>query len=237
MQNQTALITGSSDRIGKSISLQLAQMGYDIILHYNKSGNKANDLKKEIFDLGVNCDTIQIDFECNNIDFEKIFKELSRKINLQILVNNASVFFPSTFETDGDALFNEHLKINFNSAYLATKYYAKFFKTGSIINILDTKTEKNDTKHLDYLLSKKLLKEFTLLSAYNLAPYFRVNAISPGLILPPKEKDYEYLITLAKSIPLKKVGNLLDIQKAIEFIVNNNFITGQIIYINGGEHL
>lgn len=237
MQNPTALITGSSDRIGKAISLQLAQMGYDIILHYNKSGEKANKLKKEIIDLGVDCNTIQLDFECNNIDFEKIFKELSSKVNLQILVNNASIFFPSTFETDSDDLFNQHLKVNFTSVYLSTKYYAKFFKAGSIINILDTKTEKNNTKHLDYLLSKKLLKEFTLISAYNLAPKFRVNAISPGLILPPKEKDDVYLNTLAKSIPLKKIGHVVDIQKAIEFIVNNDFITGQIIYINGGEHL
>jgi pteridine reductase len=76
-----------------------------------------------------------------------------------------------------------------------------------------------------------------LISAFKLAPNFRVNAIAPGLILPPRDKDLNYLLELSKKVPLRTIGDLTQIQNAVEFIINNNFITGQIIYINGGEHL
>jgi NAD(P)-dependent dehydrogenase (short-subunit alcohol dehydrogenase family) len=81
------------------------------------------------------------------------------------------------------------------------------------------------------------LKEFTKISAVELAPDIRVNGIAPGLILPPEGKDDSYLLNLAKDIPLKKVGNLEEILKAVQFILDSKFFTGQILYIDGGEHL
>lgn len=236
MKGKTALVTGSSDRIGKAISLHLAELGYNIILHYNQSGKKAEELGREISGMGVDYDLIHIDFQSMN-DLEKALAGYPGTVDLQVLVNNASIFLHSGFETGGSELLDKHLKINFYSVYLLTKWYTHHFNKGLIINMLDTKTEKNDTSHLDYLLSKRLIREFTLISAFNLAPNFRVNAISPGLILPPRGKDNDYLYKLSQSVPLKKTGDLSQIQKAVEFIINTEFITGQIIYINGGEHL
>lgn len=236
MNKTTALITGSSDRIGKAIAFRLADMGYNLILHYNQSKEKADQLKIELTTLGVQCETLPIDFTKTN-DFNSIIKNLFENYNIKILINNASDFIPSDFIDEGSELLYHHFRINFESAYLLTKSFAKFAESGIIINILDTKTEKNDTTHLDYILSKKLLKEFTLISAFKLAPNFRVNAIAPGLILPPRDKDLNYLLELSKKVPLQTIGDLTQIQNAVEFIINNNFITGQIIYINGGEHL
>ena len=85
--------------------------------------------------------------------------------------------------------------------------------------------------------SKKLFKEFTKLSAVQLAPNFRVNAIAPGLVLPPAGKDENYLLNLAKDIPLKTIGNMEDILKAFRYLMDSQFVTGQTLYIDGGDHL
>lgn len=236
MATPYALVTGSSDRVGKAISLKLAQMGYNLVLHYNSSQDKAEELKSEIIGLGVGAQVLQIDFSKEN-DFEAIISELSNRLNIEVLVNCASDFYESSFSDPGIEHLHYMLRVNFESAYLLTKAFVSRFKKGIIINIIDTKAAKNETVHLDYLLSKKLLKEFTLVSAFNLAPNFRVNGIAPGLILPPKGKDESYLQELAKDIPLKTIGSLEQIQKTVEFIITNEFLTGQILYIDGGEHL
>ena len=82
-----------------------------------------------------------------------------------------------------------------------------------------------------------MLQEFTKISAVELAPNFRVNGIAPGLILPPEGKDEGYLWNLAENIPLKKIGNLDEINKAVQFIIESEFFTGQTLFIDGGEHL
>jgi len=156
---------------------------------------------------------------------------------LQVLVNNASDFSPSSFKTEGDDLLQHHFNITFKSAYTLTKAFAQKKQDGLIINLLDTKVACNDTLHLDYILSKKLLKEFTTIAAYELAPNFRVNAIGPGLILPPPDKEMDYLREKAKTIPLQTIGDLKQIENTVKLFVENTFLTGQIIYVDGGENL
>ncbi|HZH68439.1 MAG TPA: SDR family oxidoreductase [Chitinophagales bacterium] len=235
--NSYAFVTGSSDRIGKGIALELARRGFHLLLHYNSSKDKAEEVQAEIIELGVKAETIHINF-MEDHDFDQILHNLKdRGIQIEVLVNCASDFVPSNFEDKGKDMLLKQMKINFNNAYLLTKAFASTYGKGEIINLLDTKVEKNHTKHLDYLLSKKLLKEFTLLSAVHLAPDIRVNAIAPGLVLPPKGEDESYLLELAQHIPLKTIGNLEEIMKALRFILDSNFITGQILYIDGGDHL
>lgn len=232
-----ALITGAADRIGKGIALDLAKGGHNVLLHYNSSAGKAELVKEEAEHYGVKAETVQFNFMENN-DYDRLFTDFkNRGVVIDILVNSASDFRPSGFADPGSEMLNKELKINFENAYLLTKSFAKVFDKGLIINFLDTKVKKNYTNHLDYLLSKKLLKEFTKLSAVELAPNFRVNAISPGLILPPKDKDEKYLLNLAENIPLKTIGSLEEILKAFRFLVESYFVTGQILYIDGGDHL
>lgn len=232
-----ALVTGSSDRIGKSIATELASQGYNLVLHYNSSHGKVQKLKTALEKSGVAVDLLQINF-LEDYDFEALFQSLKEKgIGVEILVNCASDFRPSGFADSGKKLLRKELQINFENAYLLTKAFARTFDKGTIINFLDTKVTKNHTKHLDYLLSKKLLTEFTTLSAVDLAPNFRVNAIAPGLVLPPKGKDNDYLLKLAENIPLKTIGSLDDILIAFRFLLESTFVTGQILYIDGGDHL
>lgn len=232
-----ALVTGSGDRIGKSVALHLAKKGYSLLLHYNSSAEKAEKVKNEILSFGVNAETFQVNFLQDN-NYDLILQDFkNRGIELEVLVNCASDFRPSNFQDEGKELLVKELKINFENAYLLTKAFAKVYDSGIIINFIDTKAAKNHTVHLDYLLSKKLLKDFTKIAAVELGPHFRVNGIAPGLILPPADKDETYLLNLAKNIPLKTIGNLEEINKAVQFIIDSYFFTGQILYIDGGEHL
>lgn len=233
-----ALITGGSDRIGKAVAIHLAKQGYHLVLHYNSAKEKAENLQMHIESTyKVKVELLQINFLKEN-DFDRIFEDFKRKsITIEVLVNCASDFIPSSFNEQGSELFDKEMTINLKIPYLLTKAFAGVFGKGNIINFVDTKVAKNKTVHLDYILSKKLLKDFTKISAVELAPNIRVNAIAPGLILPPEGKDESYLLNLAKDIPLKTIGNLDEILKAFQFILDSYFFTGQILYIDGGEHL
>ncbi|MDN3607401.1 SDR family oxidoreductase [Kaistella yonginensis] len=234
-----ALVTGGADRIGKAVTVHLAQQNYNLVLHYNSSKEKAQKLKEELESIyaDITVELLQINFLKDN-DFDEIFTELKKKkITIDILVNCASDFIPSGFREKGSELLDKEMTINFKIPYLLTKAFASVYGKGNIINFVDTKVAKNNTVHLDYILSKKLLSDFTKISAVELAPNIRVNAIAPGLILPPEGKDESYLLSLAQHIPLKTIGNLEEILKAVQFILDSNFFTGQILYIDGGEHL
>ena len=233
-----ALITGGSDRIGKAVAIHLAKQGYHLVLHYNSAKEKAENLQMHIESTyKVKVELLQINFLKEN-DFDRIFEDFKKKnITIEVLVNCASDFIPSSFYEQGSELFDKEMTINLKIPYLLTKAFARVFGKGNIINFVDTKVAKNKTVHLDYILSKKLLKDFTKISAVELAPNIRVNAIAPGLILPPEGKDESYLLNLAKDIPLKTIGNLDEILKAFQFILDSYFFTGQILYIDGGEHL
>ena len=233
-----ALITGGSDRIGKAVAIHLAKQGYHLVLHYNSAKEKAENLQMHIESTyRVKVELLQNNFLKEN-DFDRIFEDFKKKnITIEVLVNCASDFIPSSFNEQGSELFDKEMTINLKIPYLLTKAFARVFGKGNIINFVDTKVAKNKTVHLDYILSKKLLKDFTKISAVELAPNIRVNAIAPGLILPPEGKDESYLLNLAKDIPLKTIGNLDEILKAFQFILDSYFFTGQILYIDGGEHL
>jgi NAD(P)-dependent dehydrogenase (short-subunit alcohol dehydrogenase family) len=102
---------------------------------------------------------------------------------------------------------------------------------------LDTAITKNKTAYADYLLSKKSLAEFTKLAAVQFAPHIRVNGIAPGLILPPRNKTNNYLNRLARNVPLKKKGTPNQIALSIQYLLESEYITGEIIFVDGGEHL
>lgn len=238
MKKETyALITGAATRIGKALTMEMADMGYNIVIHYRSSEKEAKELKKEIEQYGNQVELVQFDF-MKDEDYEGILKGLqSKNIDIEILINSASDFTNSSFTDKGKDLLEQEFRSNFEGAYLLTKAFARVFKKGQVLNMLDTKITKDVTKHFDYLLSKKLLAEFTKMAAIELAPDIRVNGICPGLVLPPAGKDERYLLNLAKDIPLKRIGNLHDIQRTARFLIESHFITGQFIFVDGGDHL
>ncbi|MFT5170106.1 MAG: pteridine reductase, partial [Candidatus Omnitrophota bacterium] len=224
-------------RIGKEIALALAKDGYNIALHYNTSHRKVETLAKSIRKLGRQCET----FPCDLSDPEDSLRLLNtvKKTfkNISLLVNNASLFKNDSVKRINLKLMQDHLNIHLISPYVLTSEFNKKFKNGHIINILDRHVTQNNTQFTSYLLSKKALQSLTEISAIELAPKIRVNAIAPGLILPPENETKTHLLKRIKNVPLKSIGNPKQIAQTVLFLDHNPYITGQTIYVDGGEHL
>ncbi len=233
----TVLITGAAKRIGRAIAIYLANQGYNIALHYNNSHQDAQNVANCINKEKGHCETFRTDFSDFKTVYQLIPKVYKKFPDLQFLVNNASIFNPSNIQNPNLADFDEEIAVNLRAPFVLTSQFAKLVQNGKIVNILDTNITKNKTSYLSYLLSKKSLADLTRLTAIELAPRIQVNAVAPGLILAPKLKNSEYLDRLAKNIPSKRRGDPQDIAKTVHFLLENPFITGQTIFVDGGEHL
>ena len=231
------LITGGAQRIGKAIALALADRGFDIALHYNHSRDEAIDVANQIRPKGVRCEVFACDLQKESQVLLLLEKARKKFPHLNLLVNNASMFLPSGLGRHDLKLLDVHWTINFRAPFILSGEFVRLCQKGQIINILDTKVVKNKTEHLGYLLSKKALSELTKLLAVSLAPSIRVNGISPGIILPPPNKGQSYLDKRAQQIPLKRAGDVRFITLSVEFLLDNEFVTGQTIFVDGGEHL
>jgi len=235
--NKAALITGGAKRIGQAISLDLARLGYDIALHFHTSQEEAQVTVNTIREIGVSCALFRCDLSKEEQAL-KLIGQVKRKFpNLEVLVNSASVFEKSKLTIKDLKLLNYHFAIHLKAPFILTCEFTRLCNHGQIINILDTNIAKNKTSHIAYLLSKKSLENLTKLSAIELAPNIRVNAIAPGLILPPGRQTAAYLDRLATQIPLEQKGDVLSITQTLRFLIENKFITGQVIYTDGGENL
>lgn len=232
-----ALITGCAKRIGKTIALNLAQQGYDIAIHYNSSPQKAHSLQSQIQSLGQTSQIYQADLSSNQ-DFLTLLPKVKADFPaLNLLINNASVFQPATLKKTEIELFDLNFNVNFKAPYFLSRDFARLCLEGNIINLLDTRVKKNNFDYSAYTLAKKALANLTQMAALELAPNIRVNGICPGWILAPEQATEEYLEKLRQRIPLHKQGNPEQIVQAVNYLLSNQFVTGQLLMVNGGEHL
>jgi NAD(P)-dependent dehydrogenase (short-subunit alcohol dehydrogenase family) len=157
--------------------------------------------------------------------------------NLNVLINSASVFIPNQFGAVDLTLFKTHWDINFKAPYILTSEFARLVKSGQVINFVDANVVKYKTKYADYLMTKKALLEFTKMAAVQWGPRIRVNGISPGMILAPVNGQPDDRIKRAHRIPLQRAGNTRNILQSVQFLLENDYLTGQIIANDGGENL
>jgi NAD(P)-dependent dehydrogenase (short-subunit alcohol dehydrogenase family) len=233
----SALITGAGQRIGRAIALKLASHGYSIAIHYNRSKREALTLASDIKKLGVDAAIFGCDLTDSD-DTQDLMEQVFKKFpSLNILINNASAFEKSDLKNYDLESFYRNLEIHLQAPYILTAELARRKSSGHIINILDAHIVQHKTPHFDYLLSKKALAEFTKMAAVSLAPKIRVNGIAPGPILSPVGGGNLGKKILANRIPLKRQGSIENITQTIEFLLHNSYITGEIIFVDGGEHL
>jgi pteridine reductase len=237
LQGKTALITGAQRRLGRAISLALAAEGVNIMIHYPQPAEEVSQLGEEIAGMGVKSWTIKADFEkpeeYNNL-IERAIKDAG---SLDILINNASIFLPGTLKDIDFKSMIKHMEINTWVPLVLSRDFARLAKKGNIINMLDSRITGYDWSHVAYIFSKHVLAELTRMTALDFAPDIRVNGIAPGLILPPPGKDEAYLDLLKDALPLKLHGDPPDISEAIIYLLKAGFVTGQVIYVDGGRHL
>jgi NAD(P)-dependent dehydrogenase (short-subunit alcohol dehydrogenase family) len=156
---------------------------------------------------------------------------------LTLLVNNASVFEPSRIvETEKDLLLRQ-FSVNFFAPFVLTQSFARKVANGQVINIVDTKIVTNETSHAAYLLSKKVLAEFTGMAALDFAPGIRVNAIAPGPVLPASGSDKNHFQKVVEQTPLGERVHVESVLLALGFLIDSINVTGQVIYVDSGSHL
>jgi len=236
---KTALITGGAARIGAQIAKTLHKNNFNIIIHCNQSKDKAQLLCDELNFLKEKSAKVVVG-NLNNVDSINSIVEAVKSIDL--LVNNASVFYPLSVDDSDSENWDNILDINLKEPFFLSKGLSQKLKSskGSIINIIDIHADRPLKKHSVYNISKAGLKMLTLTLAKELAPSIRVNGVSPGSILWPQEdaeiSESDKSIMLER-IALKRQGSPQDIADTVLFLANSNYLTGQIINVDGGRTL
>ncbi len=237
LKGKTALITGAAKRIGRFLTIELAKQGATVIIHYNTSEEKAHTLREEVVKHGAHAYLVRADLSDPTSGDTLINDAITQANHLDILINNASIF-PTTNIQDVDITsLNHTITVNAWTPFSLCRRFAQKCGQGKIINFLDTRIIGYDFNRFPYYLSKSMLETLTRSLALKYAPRVTVNAIAPGLILPPEGKDLSYLERLKETVPLKRYGSASDIIDAVLFLLRSDFITGQIIYVDGGKHL
>lgn len=237
LTGKTALITGASKRLGREIALALAAEGVGTVLHHNRSVREADELREQITGQGVPAWTLAGDLADPETAEGLVARAVEIAGPLDILINNASVFDPGNLEQVAFEDLRLNAAINAWAPFVLSRAFAAQKREGAIVNLLDSRLRGYDFGHVAYILSKHLLEVLTCMTALEWAPRVRVNAVAPGLVLPPPGRDSSYLEALSSSLPLKRHGKARDVAQAVLFLIRSEFITGQVIYVDGGRHL
>ena len=239
---KTIFVTGGAKRIGKAIIELFAKEQWKVIIHYNKSKSDAEDLASKINSNNDNSAFIVGGDLDNAEDVQSIISSVnSISETLDLLVNNASTFYPTPIEEISNDHWNRLIGSNLKGPLFLIQGFKEKLKNskGSIINITDTNLTKGVANFSIYSAAKAGLESITKGLAKELAPEIKVNAIAPGAMLEPPDITWteNQKNKVIESIPLKKMGAEQDIAEAVYFLARSNYITGQIIKIDGGRSL
>ena len=234
--NKVVVVTGSSRGIGANIVKTLAKKGYRVILNYNKSENYAQNVQKEL----INVDIFKADVSKKAEAVSLINFAIEKYGKIDVLINNAGISQSKLFTDLKDDDWNNIINSNLNSAFFCSREAAKNMihnKSGLIINISSIWGITGASCEVAYSTSKAALNGFTKALAKELGPSnIRVNAIAPGIINTDMNNylSNEELESIKEEIPLERIGETIDISKCVEWLIEDNYTTGQIISINGG---
>ena len=240
LKGKTALITGGGHRIGRALTLALARSGANLILHYNRSSEAAQATAAEAEALGARVLLRQADLSRLD-DAAPLFAELPPDFGpAQILVNSAAIFPKDTLEDLTVAGWSQTFRVNLRSPALLTQAFVHALPSdlqGAVVNITDWRTERPYLTHFSYTVSKGALDAFTRTAAIQLAPRVRVNGIALGAMLPPEGASEAYWQSVLATVPLQRSGGTESAAHTLLYLLQNDFITGEIIRLTGGAHL
>jgi NAD(P)-dependent dehydrogenase (short-subunit alcohol dehydrogenase family) len=237
LANQVALITGGSKRIGRSIALRLASDGADIIINYDSSKSEADSLVSELKGQGRRALAVQADVS-QRADVQKLFAATENEFGrLDILVNNAGMFFAAKFEELTEEQWDHIMNVNLKSQFLCAQSAAPIMKRqgcGRIINLSSLGGLLAWPAYTHYCVSKAGSIMLTRCLARALGPEILVNSIAPGTIqFPGEPADEDYI----RRVPLHRTGTGEDIAEAVAYLTKADFVTGQILVVDGGRSL
>ena len=238
--NKVIIITGASRGIGKEIAKGLSKKGYQIIANYNKSEEQAIELKEELAQENIKIDIFKADVSKRKEAEELVKYTINKYGRIDVLINNAGISQIKEFTQITDEDWNNIINTNLNSVFYMTQEVCKNMihnKNGCIINISSIWGVIGASCEVHYSVSKAGIDAMTKSLAKEMGPSnIRVNSIAPGIINTEMNKklNEEEINKIKEEIPLEKIGKAQDIEKCIEWLIEDEYTTGQIISINGG---
>ncbi|MBF0096629.1 MAG: SDR family oxidoreductase [Magnetococcales bacterium] len=233
----TALVTGAGQRIGAACIQALADKGVRIACHANHSWQSAQGQCDDIRRQGGTAELFVADLAQEEAS-QRLFEQVTERMGgVQILVNNAAIFQRGTLLDLQPSQWQRMMAINLTAPMLLMQSFARQGQAGTIVNVLDQRIARPRPGHLAYTVAKSALWTLTQMAALELAPAIRVNAIAPGPILPAMGDSDAAFQRVVAATPLQRAGSPQDVVQALLFLLQQPFITGQLLFVDGGEHL
>jgi pteridine reductase len=238
LHGRVALVTGAGKRIGRSVARRLARDGADIVVHYHRSKAEGEEVASEIAGMGRESVAVQADL-CSAVEIRRLFRQTAEHFGrLDILVNNAANFLPAGIDDTTEKIWDTVLDTNLKAPFFCAQAAAPLLKQaqGVIINFADIGGVSPWPGYIAHCASKAGLIMLTKCLAKALAPDVRVNAIAPGTItMPGDPSDWE--ADFIRRAPLRRTGTTDDVADAVTFLIHSQFLTGQILVLDGGRTL
>lgn len=235
-----AVVTGAARRVGREIALAMAERGLAVVVHHGTSTVEANVLVNRIRSQGGTAVAVSADLRDPRAAAMAVFEAAAELGEVTTLINSAAVFQNRALPWVDLYHCNVHLSVNLLAPiFLAQQFIRQLGEgqRGHIINILDWRAQRPGADHLVYTATKAALSSVTKSLALQLAPLIQVNGLAPGAILPPEDRTNWHEQRAITSIPLKRTGSPKALVDAINFLLDANFITGEILNVTGGEEL
>lgn len=243
LKGKSALITGSTGKLGSILTLALANAGINCICHYNNNEKKARELTENIKKIGPKAIAIQADIK-NEKKVASLFQQLSKFGAINILINSAAVFKSAPLADITSQKAQDVFNINITAALVTAKYFVQQLDThdkaktiAKIVNISDVGGIHGWANYALYCASKAALIGATKALAKELAPAVTVNSIAPGIAAWPEHASQEYKNKQLVHIPLKRIAKPNEIAAALIFLLKNDYVTGQTLSIDGGRYI
>ncbi|MDF1499977.1 MAG: SDR family oxidoreductase [Anaerolineales bacterium] len=237
-EHKIALITGGANRVGGHITRALARAGADVVIHYHRSETEARATADEVRAMGVQAYLVGADL--NDIQaLDRLFQEIEEAAGgLDILINSAAIMESIPFEdvTPGD--WERTMNINLRAPFFCIQKAAAMMSrrgAGAIVNISDIAGRQPWPRFPVHSLSKSAVEMLTAVSALTFGPEIRVNAVAPGPVLKPRSMSDERWQALGQDLPLQRTGSAEDVARAVLFLIENDYITGETIAVDGGN--
>jgi pteridine reductase len=236
---RTALVTGGARRIGRALSLGLAEAGFDVVVNYHESEGEARDVVRKIEAMGQRAIAVQGDMSAS-ADVAALADRLRSEFGrLDLLVNNASIFQPRKLLEVEEAEWDRVMAVNLKAPFLVLKATADLLEEagGNVVNLVDLSAMQPWTDYAHHAVSKAGLLHLTRVMARAMAPRVRVNAIAPGSVLPPEDAGPSYRERSKEKAALGTLGTPEDVVRTVLFLHRSPFITGEVVVVDGGRML
>jgi NAD(P)-dependent dehydrogenase (short-subunit alcohol dehydrogenase family) len=238
--DKVALITGSSKRIGRETAIELARRGARVAVHYRSDEPGAHETARLARDAGGESRIFRAELT-HAAEVQTMFAAIERHFGgLDVLVNNASAFDPGTLEESSPALWDAQMDSNARAPFFLAQQAAALMArrgAGKIVNLVDTAGEIVWPAYLAYSVSKAALIAVNRGLAKALAPHIQVNGVAPGPVLFPDYYTQDQKHLAVERTLLKRPGSARDIVNAVVFLIENDYITGEVLHVDGGRHI